>query len=69
MRAFEASPTLDELDVRILRALVNNRTSAPFSTQVKTSLREIARTLEVDDVTVSYQVGDSFQTRASSVTR
>jgi DNA-binding Lrp family transcriptional regulator len=52
MRAFEASPTLDELDVRILRALVNNRTSAPFSTQVKTSLREIARTLEVDDVTV-----------------
>lgn len=38
--------------MRIFRALITDKMSAPFSTQIKTSLREIARKLEVDDVTV-----------------
>jgi DNA-binding Lrp family transcriptional regulator len=43
---------LDELDVRIFRALLTDKLSAPFSTHVKASLRQVARDLEVDDVTV-----------------
>jgi DNA-binding Lrp family transcriptional regulator len=43
---------LDELDVRIFRALLTNTISAPFSTNLKPSLREVARKLQVDDVTV-----------------
>src|SRR4029077_14307025 len=43
---------LDELDVRIFRALLSEKPSAPFSTQVRASLRQVARDLGVDDVTV-----------------
>jgi DNA-binding Lrp family transcriptional regulator len=43
---------LDELDVRIFRALLTDKVSAPFSAHLKTSLREVARKLKVDDVTV-----------------
>src|SRR4029077_9229631 len=43
---------LDELDVRIFRALLSEKPSAPFSTQVGASLRQVARDLGVDDVTV-----------------
>jgi DNA-binding Lrp family transcriptional regulator len=43
---------LDELDVRIFRALLSEKLSAPFSTHVKASLRQVARDLGVDDVTV-----------------
>jgi DNA-binding Lrp family transcriptional regulator len=43
---------MDELDVRIFRELITDKMSAPFSNQIKTSLREIARRLQIDDVTV-----------------
>lgn len=43
---------MDELDVRIFRALLTDKLSAPFSTHVKASLRQVARDLRVDDVTV-----------------
>lgn len=43
---------LDELDVRIFRALLTDNISAPFSPHLKTSLRGVARKLNVDDVTV-----------------
>jgi DNA-binding Lrp family transcriptional regulator len=43
---------VDELDVRIFRALTNDNVKPSFFTPLKTSLREIARKLQVDDVTV-----------------
>jgi DNA-binding Lrp family transcriptional regulator len=43
---------MDELDVRIFRALITDRSKPSFFSPVKTSLREIARKLDVDDVTV-----------------
>lgn len=43
---------MDEFDVRIFRALLTNTLSAPFSTNLKPSLREVARKLQIDDVTV-----------------
>ena len=43
---------MDELDVRIFRALLTDKLSAPFSTHVRASLRQVARDLGVDDVTV-----------------
>jgi DNA-binding Lrp family transcriptional regulator len=43
---------LDELDVRIYRALIADGTPAPALFQVRTSLREIARKLGADDMTV-----------------
>lgn len=43
---------MDELDVRIFRALTTEHEKPAFFTPLKTSLREIARRLQVDDVTV-----------------
>jgi len=43
---------MDELDVRIFRALTTDHKKPSFFTPLKTSLREIARSLQVDDVTV-----------------
>ena len=43
---------MDELDVRIFRALLTDKLSAPFSIHAKASLRQVARDLNVDDVTV-----------------
>ena len=43
---------MDELDVRIFRALLTDKLSAPFSIHAKASLRQVARDLKVDDVTV-----------------
>jgi DNA-binding Lrp family transcriptional regulator len=43
---------LDELDIRIFRALLTDKLSAPFSTHVRASLRQVARDVKADDVTV-----------------
>ncbi len=43
---------MDELDVRICRALNTNRDLFPYSTPLKYSLREVARKLQVDHLTV-----------------
>jgi DNA-binding Lrp family transcriptional regulator len=43
---------LDELDVRIVRSLLRSDLSAPFSLVHRPSLREVARALRVDEVTV-----------------
>jgi DNA-binding Lrp family transcriptional regulator len=45
-------PILDELDVRIFRAILTGNLSAPFSTHLKASLQEVARRLRADDTTV-----------------
>jgi DNA-binding Lrp family transcriptional regulator len=44
---------LDELDVKLLRALTNDGVPAPANFQLRTSLREIARRLGADDMTVA----------------
>ena len=43
---------MDELDVKIVRALISESAIAPTSVQVKSSLRAIARRLGADDMTV-----------------
>jgi len=43
---------LDELDVKIIRALVSTQIIAPSSTKMKASLREIGRSIGIDDETV-----------------
>jgi DNA-binding Lrp family transcriptional regulator len=43
---------LDELDVKIFRALISEGAIAPTTIQIGTSLREIARKLGCDDVTI-----------------
>src|SRR3984893_18400876 len=45
-------PILDELDVRIFRAILTGNLSAPFSTRLRASLQEVARRLRADDMTV-----------------
>ncbi len=44
---------MDELDVRICRALITNRDLSPYSIPLKYSLREVARKLQVDHLTVT----------------
>ncbi len=44
---------MDELDIRIFRSLTSSKYVAPSNFQVKISMREIARKLGVDDMTVS----------------
>lgn len=44
---------MDGLDVKILRALISERSVAPGNRQVASSLRAIAARLEADDVTVN----------------
>ena len=46
---------MDELDVKILRALMSEGAVAPSDTQVNSSLRSIAARLGADDTTVSYR--------------
>lgn len=46
---------MDELDVKILRALISERAVAPSSAQLSSSLRSIAARLGVDDTTLSYR--------------
>jgi DNA-binding Lrp family transcriptional regulator len=43
---------MDELDVRIFRALTTDNSRPSFFTPLKISLRDVARKLQVDDVTV-----------------
>lgn len=43
---------MDELDVKIFRALTSEHSRPSFFTPLKTSLRDIARKLEVDDATL-----------------
>ena len=44
---------MDELDIRIFRSLASSKYIAPSTSQVKFSIREIARNIGVDDMTVS----------------
>lgn len=44
---------MDELDIRILRAVISESAVAPTNIQVKSSLRMIARRLGADDMTVA----------------
>jgi DNA-binding Lrp family transcriptional regulator len=46
---------MDELDVKILRALMSEGSVAPSDTQVNSSLRSIAARLGADDTTVNYR--------------
>ncbi len=46
---------MDALDVKIFRALLSERSVAPSSNQVSSSLRSIAARLGADDVTVNYR--------------
>ena len=46
---------MDELDVKILRALISERAIAPSNPKVKSSLRAISARLGADDMTVSYR--------------
>jgi DNA-binding Lrp family transcriptional regulator len=46
---------MDELDVKILRALMSEGAVAPSETQVNSSLRSIAARLMADDATVNYR--------------
>jgi DNA-binding Lrp family transcriptional regulator len=46
-------PDMDELDIRIFRSLASSQHVAPSNFQVRISIREIARKLGVDDMTVS----------------
>ena len=46
---------MDDLDLKILRALMSEGAVAPSDTQVKSSLRSIAARLGADDATVNYR--------------
>ena len=46
---------MDQLDVKILRALMSEGAVAPSDTQVNSSLRSIAARLGADDTTVNYR--------------
>ena len=46
---------MDELDVKIFRALMSEGAVAPSDTQVHSSLRSIAARIGADDTTVSYR--------------
>ena len=46
---------MDELDVKLLRALMSEGAVAPSNTQVRSSLRSIAARLGADDMTVNYR--------------
>jgi DNA-binding Lrp family transcriptional regulator len=46
---------MDELDMKIFRALLSERSVAPSNHQVSSSLRSIAARLGADDVTVNYR--------------
>lgn len=46
---------MDELDMRIFRAMMTERAVAPSDTQVNSSLRSIAKRVGADDMTVYYR--------------
>jgi DNA-binding Lrp family transcriptional regulator len=46
---------VDELDVKIFTALISESAVGPSRTQVRSSLRDIALRLGVDDITMSYR--------------
>lgn len=46
---------MDELDVKILRAMMSERAVAPTTAQLSSSLRSIASRLGVDDMTLNYR--------------
>ncbi len=46
---------MDELDVKILRALISESRASPSSAEVRLSLRAIAARIEADDMTVNYR--------------
>ncbi len=46
---------MDELDVKILRALISERAIAPSNPATKSSLRSISARLGADDMTVNYR--------------
>jgi DNA-binding Lrp family transcriptional regulator len=55
---------MDELDVKILRALMSEGAVAPSDTQVRSSLRSIAARLGADDMTVNYRYKRLMESRA-----
>ena len=57
---------MDELDVKILRALMSEGAVAPSDTQVRSSLRSIAARLGADDMTVNYRYKRLMESRALS---
>jgi len=57
---------MDELDVKILRALMSEGAVAPSETQVSSSLRSIAERLGADDTTVNYRYKRLMESRALS---
>lgn len=46
---------MDELDVKILRALISESRASPSSVEVRLSLRAIAARIGADDMTVNYR--------------
>lgn len=57
---------MDELDIRILRALISEGAVAPSTVQVAESLSSIARRLKADDATVSYRYRRMLETGTMS---
>ena len=55
MAQFVKRLEMDELDMKILRALLSERSVAPSNQQVSSSLRSIAARLGADDVTVNHR--------------
>ena len=60
---------MDELDVKILRALISESVVSPSTAQVSSSLRNIAARLGADDATVSYRYRRLRQTGCMSAWR
>jgi DNA-binding Lrp family transcriptional regulator len=46
---------MDELDVKILRALISESRASPSSAEVRLSLRAVAARIRADDMTVNYR--------------
>ncbi len=57
---------MDELDVKLLRALMSEGAVAPSATQVRSSLRSIAARLGADDMTLNYRYKRLMESRALS---
>jgi DNA-binding Lrp family transcriptional regulator len=57
---------MDELDVKLLRALMSEGAVAPSDTQVSSSLRSLAARLGADDMTVNYRYKRLMESRALS---
>jgi hypothetical protein len=55
---------MDDLDVKILRALISESAVSPSNPQLRSSLRGIAARLGTDDATVSYGT-ESYSSQAT----